>query len=135
MANCSDRFLSASARLKTSRSLSQRGVYIGFLLFIASAILLAPGVKAQSSPHVTGIDPAMGKVNDSVTVSGENLGKDAVAGVFLSDDKDDYKAAITDQGADKIVLKIPQVKAGGYNVSIQVGDKILILPVKFTVSE
>jgi hypothetical protein len=30
-------------------------------------------------------------------------------------------------------LKVPQVKSGGYNISIQEGDKILILPVRFTV--
>jgi hypothetical protein len=38
-----------------------------------------------------------------------------------------------EQGAAKIILKVPAVKSGGYNISIQEGDKILILPVKFTV--
>jgi hypothetical protein len=32
-------------------------------------------------------------------------------------------------------VKIPQVKAGGYNISIQVGDKLFIKPVKFKVEE
>jgi hypothetical protein len=32
-------------------------------------------------------------------------------------------------------MKVPQVKTGDYNISIQVGDKILILPVKFKVEE
>jgi hypothetical protein len=74
-------------------------------------------------------------VNDSLTVSGEALGKDSVAAVFLSDDKTDYKAMILSQAADKIVMKVPQVKPGGYNVSIQVGTGILIEPVRFTVQE
>jgi len=32
-------------------------------------------------------------------------------------------------------MKVPQVKAGPYNVSIQVKDRILILPVRFQVTE
>jgi hypothetical protein len=102
---------------------------------LAATILLAPLVIAQTSPHVTGIDPAEGKVNDSVTVAGENLGKDSVSAVFLSDDKTDYKATLVNQAADKIVIKVPQVKPGDYNASIQVGNRILITPVKFKVLE
>ena len=102
----------------------------------AAAVLifcLAPRNAAQSSPKITSVAPAAGKVNDSVTLTGENLGKDAVSAVFLSDDKDDYKATLVQQDSAKIVLKVPEVKSGGYNISIQEGDKILILPVRFTV--
>jgi hypothetical protein len=97
--------------------------------------LLSPFLFAQNNPQVTGVDPASGKVNDDVTIAGENLGKATVVAVFLSDDKMDYKATIVDQSADKIVMKVPQVKAGIYNVSVQVGTNILIKPVKFTVQE
>ena len=79
------------------------------------------------------VDPLTGKVNDSVTLTGQNLGKETVGGVFLSDDKDDFKATLVDQESAKIVLKVPQVKSGPYNISIQEGDKILILPLRFTV--
>ena len=111
---------------------------IGTLLkisFIAAFLLvcLVLPVGGQSSPKITTVAPAAGKVNDSVTLTGENLGKDTVSAVFLSDDKDDYKATLVEQGSAKIVLKVPQVKSGGYNISIQEGDKILILPVRFTV--
>ena len=51
--------------------------------------------------------------------------------VFLSDDKQDFKATIVDQSEEKIVMKVPQVKSGNYNVSIQVGDKIFIKPLRF----
>ena len=66
---------------------------------------------------------------------GENLGKGSVSAVFLSDDKNDTKATLVEQGAAKIVIKVPQVKPGSYNISIQAGDKIMILPVKFEVQE
>ncbi len=128
-------------------SLLRRGVSVSFasqarsrlykicwLALLPAAILFASSlVFSQGSPKITGVDPATGKVNDSVTVSGSNLEKGTVAAVFLSDDKTDYKAAIVEQAADKIVMKVPQVKPGSYNVSIQVGTGILIEPVRFTV--
>ncbi len=103
--------------------------------FIAIVLLfcLAPRAGGQNAPKITAVAPAAGKVNDSVTLTGENLGKDSVSAVFLSDDKDDYKATLVEQGNGKIILKVPEVKSGGYNISIQEGDKILILPVRFTV--
>jgi hypothetical protein len=105
------------------------------LIFLAALVLLSPFLLAQNNPQVSGVDPASGKVNDDVTIAGENLGKATVVAVFLSDDKMDYKATIVDQSADKIVMKVPQVKAGAYNISVQVGTNILIKPVKFTVQE
>jgi len=102
-------------------------------VLLAAEVLLAALVFAQGAPRVTGVMPSSGKVNDSVTLMGENLGKDSVSAVFLSDDKDDYKATVVDQSAAKIVMKVPQVKPGNYNVSVQAADKILIMPVRFTV--
>jgi hypothetical protein len=99
------------------------------------ALFLVPVLFAQNAAKVTALDPTMGKVNDTVTITGENLGKDNVVGVFLSDDKDDFKATLVDQAANKIIMKVPQTKAGGYNISIQVKDRILILPLKFSVTE
>src|SRR2546423_10524321 len=68
--------------------------------FIAVLLLLslASRVGGQSSPKITAVAPAAGKVNDSVTLTGENLGKDSVTAVFLSDDKDDFKAILVEQG-------------------------------------
>jgi hypothetical protein len=113
---------------------SSKNAYRG-VIFLAALVLLSPFLFAQNNPQVTGVDPASGKVNDDVTIAGQNLGKATVVAVFLSDDKMDYKATIVDQSADKIVMKVPQVKAGTYNISVQVGTNILIKPVKFTVQE
>ena len=38
--------------------------------------------------------------------------------MFLSDDKSDYKAIIVEQADEKLVFKVPQVKAGPYNLSV-----------------
>jgi hypothetical protein len=103
------------------------------LLFVLVCLGLLTLAVAQSSPHVTGIAPAQGKVNDTATVSGENLGKGSISAVLLSDDKADFKATIVEQAADKVAIKVPDVKPGDYNVSIQVGNNIFIQPVRFKV--
>jgi hypothetical protein len=107
----------------------------GRWMILAAVVLFSSLAIAQNAPTVTGVDPATGKVNDTVTVSGSNLGKSAVSSVFLSDDKSDFKATIVEQSDDKITMKVPQVKAGDYNISVQVGDKLFIKPVKFKVEE
>ena len=106
-------------------------------LLVAAALLtfLGPLLFAQGSPQVTGVDPSAGKVNDTVTVAGENLGKGTVSAVFLSDDKADYKATLVEQDEEKIVMKVPHVRPGRYNISIQKGNAIYIQPVRFTVEE
>ena len=106
------------------------------LTLTAFAALLALPLRltlAQNSPSVKTVDPTSGKVNDSISVEGENLGKGVVSAVYLSDDKSDYKAVIVEQASNKIVLKIPQVKPGDYNVSLQAGAAIYIQPVRLTV--
>ena len=100
---------------------------------LVGVVVLASLACAQGNPRVTGVEPASGKVNDNVTVAGENLGKSNVSAVFLSDDKTDYKATVVEQADEKIVMKVPQVKAGDYKVSVQAGNNIYIQPVRFTV--
>jgi IPT/TIG domain len=104
-------------------------------IFLAGMIVLASAVIAQNAPQITSVDPSSGKVNDTVVVSGSNLGKGAVASVYLSDDKNDFKTTIVDQSDAKITVKVPQVKPGDYNVSLEVGDKLFIKPVKFKVEQ
>jgi hypothetical protein len=104
-------------------------------IFLAGVVLFSSLAVAQNSPTVTGVDPALGKVNDTITVNGSNVGKESVSAVYLSDDKNDYRSTIIEQSNDKITMKVPQVKAGSYNISLQVGDKLFIKPVKFKVEE
>ena len=106
-------------------------IFLGALLAIFVIALFS--AAAQNNSRVTAVDPASGKVNDTITVTGDSLGKASVSGVFLSDEQTDHKASIVDQEAGKIVFKVPDVKAGDYNVSIQVGNSMLIQPVRFTV--
>ena len=105
----------------------------GVLRIGVAIIFLAAFAWAQAGPKLTGVDPAAGKVGDNLTVMGENLGKDSVEAVLLSDDEKDYPAEMVEQTDQKIVMKVPEVKAGGYNVSVKIGNNIFIQPVRFTV--
>ena len=105
------------------------------LLLAAFFVAMPPrmALARQDAPTMQAVDPTSGKVNDNITVTGANLGKASVSAVFLSDEKDDYKAVIVDQSDTKIVMKVPQVKPGSYNVSYQKGNAIYIQPIRFTV--
>lgn len=128
---------SDSIGIVCSQSKKAASYHTTLALLVAAALLtlLGPLLFAQGSPLVTGVDPSSGKVNDTVTVAGENLGKGTVSAVFLSDDKTDYKATLIEQNEEKIIMKVPQVRPGRYNISIQKGNAIYIQPVRFTVHE
>jgi IPT/TIG domain len=117
--------------------LHRKFLYAGMALlaFVTLLALLTPLLHAEGAPSISTVDPLSGKVNDIITVTGQNLGKGNVSAVFLSDDKSDYKAVVVEQHDDKIVIKVPQVKPGSYNVSIQQGPNIYIQPVRFSVQE
>src|SRR5579862_5634956 len=120
---------------KTSRWLFLHWHTCKRLTLIAVTFFFAQLVFAQARPHVTAVDPVAGKAADNMTLMGENLGKDGVSAVYLSDDTTDHEAMIVEQAADKIVAKVPKIKSGNYNVSIKVGEQIFILPLRFMVQE
>jgi IPT/TIG domain len=120
---------------KTGNGAVRRTVAPGLWILLAAVILLSPIAIAQESAQVTSVDPTSGKVNDTITVMGSNLDKASVSAVYLSDDKDDFKATIVDQAAEKIVIKVPQVKPGDYNITVQEGNKLFIKPVRFKVEQ
>jgi len=103
-----------------------------FLILLA-VLLMASLAAAQSSPRITTVEPASGKAGDQLTVEGQDLSKEVVIAVFLSDESKDYPADVVEQTAEKIVMKVPSVTPGDYNISIQVDKNIFIQPVRFTV--
>jgi uncharacterized damage-inducible protein DinB len=54
---------------------------------------------------------------------------------YKQDWQHDYKATLIEQNEEKIVMKVPHVRPGRYNISIQTGNAIYIQPVRFTVQE
>lgn len=88
-------------------------------------------------PRMVSVEPAVGKVGDILTVTGENLEKTHVAELFLTDGKNDIKVPITEQAATTIKFRIPSnVKPGRFALMILTAGKdpkYIEQPVKVTV--
>lgn len=82
-------------------------------------LLVAAGIAAyaqSSTPRMTSVDPDSGKRGDIITITGENLGKNLVAKVYLTDGgdgKNDVEVQIIEQTETSIKFKIPAKAIGG----------------------
>ena len=110
----------------------KRSVATMLVASICAVTMLAADTK---SARVTAVEPDAGKVGDMVTAKGENLDKDVVADLYLTDGKNDVKVAITERAADSIKFKIPQIKAGRYRLMTASKTSMIEQPVVFEVEE
>jgi hypothetical protein len=102
-----------------------RSLYIFFFcLFITMA--LQTGWAQSHNSIVSSAAPVTAKAGGEITLTGEDLGKEAVKKVYLSSATEDFPAVIVSQSADRIVITVPELKPGTYNPSIQVGNTIRI---------
>lgn len=107
------------------------------------ALLAAASVVAwaqQAMPRMTSVDPLNGKTGDVITITGENLAKDAVAKVYLTDEKNDVQVELVEQTATSIKFKIPAKAAPGARLTVMVlttgkDAKLIEQPVKVTIDE
>lgn len=104
------------------------------IVVLASALSL----NAQAGfPRMTSVEPPNGKAGDVLTVGGENLDKDNVSQVFLTDGKTDVKVELTEQAATAVKFKIPAtMKAGRFSLMVLTTGKqpkLIEQPVKVTV--
>ncbi len=115
---------------------------LSFIAARAIALLSCLGMlSAQTSfPRMTTVEPMTAKIGDVVTASGENLDKNNVSEIFLTDNKSDFKVQITEQAAAAIKFRVPEsVKAGRFGVVIRTPGtqanpaKDYVQPVKLTV--
>jgi hypothetical protein len=106
--------------------------FVAPILIIASFALCAQ----EAMPRMSSVDPASAKVGDVVTVTGENLGKDNVAKVYLTDQKTDLVCEVTSQSPTEIKIKIPAKSTGRMALMILTGgkeQKLIEQPVKLTI--
>ena len=106
------------------------------------ALLLAAGIASyaqQPMPRMTSVEPANGKIGDVITVSGENLQKDLVSKVYLTDGKNDVVVEITDQASTALKFKVPAKAAPGRFALMLLTTgkepKLIEQPVKVTVEQ
>ena len=74
----------------------------------------------EGMPRMTSVDPSSGKRGDVIAITGENLQKNQVDKVFLTDGKNDTPAEVTEQSATTIKIKIPEKAATGGRLSIMI---------------
>jgi len=107
------------------------------LALAAAFLAFGPGSSALhaqgAAAEISTITPNTGKADDSITIVGKNLEKKVVAAVYLSDAKLDHKAEVVDQEPTKIIIKVPALKPGDYNISVEESGSIYIQPVIFKV--
>jgi IPT/TIG domain-containing protein len=111
------------------------------LSFVVSLLMAASftAYAQQTMPRMTSVDPLNGKKGDVIVVTGENLQKDLVAKVFLTDGKNDIPVEIVEQTATSIKFKIP-VKAVPGRLTLMVltvgkDAKYIEQPVKVTIDD
>jgi hypothetical protein len=112
--------------------------FVPLLLIAAGATLYGQ----SASPMITGVDPPSGKRGDVITAAGQNLQKENVAKVYLTDgvnEKNDIQVEITSQTATEIKFKIPaKTVLGRMALMILTTTKppqLIEQPVKLTVDE
>jgi hypothetical protein len=92
----------------------------------------------QAMPRMSSVDPMTGKKGDIIVISGENLQKELVAKVYLTDQKTDTQVEVTEQTATSIKFKIPAKVTGRLTLMVLTtgkDGKLIEQPVKVTVED
>ncbi len=119
-----------------------KGPDIQMKLSFAIALLLAAAFAAfaqTAMPRLASVEPQNGKAGDVLVVTGENLAKDAVTKLYVTDGTNDTQVEITEQSATSIKFKIPsKVKPGRLALMVLTAGKepkLIEQPVKITIEE
>ena len=101
-------------------------------LLSVSALLMAQGMARMNS-----VEPANVKAGAEATVSGENLDKNTVTEIYITDGKSDIKLDIVQQSAASIKFRVPaSTKAGRFSMMLLTSGfdpKLIEQPVKLNV--
>jgi IPT/TIG domain len=110
------------------------------LSFVVSAAVAAMLVvyAQQAMPRMSTVEPGNGKAGDVIAVAGENLQKDQVAKVYLTDGKNDFEVQIVEQTATSVKFKIPAKATGRLALMVLTTGKdakLMEQPVKIQIDE
>jgi hypothetical protein len=115
-----------------------KGSVILLLLVLLIATVIPTPAEAQASfPRLNVVTPDTGSIGDTLTVDGENLERNDVRALYLTDGKTDWKTEILEQSSTSIKFKIPDsAKPGRFSLMILTGGKepkLIEQPVKVNV--
>jgi len=120
-----------------------RGCDIQMKVSVLVSLLLAVGIAVwaeQPMPKMVTVDPLNGKAGDVIVATGENLQKDAVAKLYLTDGKNDIVCEMLEQTDTTIKFKIPARAPQGARLTVMVltagkDAKLIEQPVKVEIDE
>ena len=110
---------------------------LSFIVPLLAAVMLVVFAQ-QTMPRMSTVEPGNGKAGDVVTVAGENLQKDSVAKVYLTDGKNDFEVQIVEQNPTAIKFKIPAKATGRLALMVLTAGKdakLMEQPVKVEIEE
>ena len=92
---------------------------------------------AQGMPRMNSVEPSNVKAGAEVTVNGENLDKNTVTEIYITDGKNDIRLEIMEQSAAAIKFRVPSAtKTGKFNLMLLTSGaepKLIEQPVKLMV--
>ena len=111
------------------------------LLALFTLPVYAVDPNESRTPLMRTVEPFKASAGERVVVSGDNLGNDRVASVFLADakvkDPEKIRLEIVSQSAQKVEIKLPAtIKPGRYVFVVLLTDSqttLLEEPVKLTI--
>jgi len=109
-----------------------RMIFAGLLLVALSTALGAQ----EKSPRLTTVTPDTGKPGEEYLAAGENLSKDVVKEMYLTNGKDDIKVQTVTQKDESIQFKVPgDTKPGRYALMVLTADgkRFIEQPVRLTI--
>lgn len=112
---------------------------IAVLVTTLIAFLALPQVIRGQGCRIAGIDRESAKTGETLSATGEDIGKKSVDELYLTDGTNDFKVAIVEQNDGAIKFKVPdKVKAGRYSLMIKTAGanpRLLEQPVKVNIEE
>ena len=104
------------------------------------AYALPAGLQAQTGmPIIRSVEPTSCRIGDVLTIQGDNLGRDDVTTLYLTNTDVDIKVPIIEQTSTSIKFRVPrEAKPGRFALMVLTakgggGQKLIEQPVKVTV--
>jgi hypothetical protein len=115
-------------------------LFLCVLLLIPAFALAAVDPKSEPmpTPLMRTVEPYPAKAGTEAIITGDNLGANIVAEVYISIDGKNTKVEVTSQTEKELKFKIPNVKAASYKVLVllkSVDPTIIEEPVRLVVEE
>lgn len=114
-------------------------ILLSLMLPLAAATETSKDTNPKPTPMMRVVQPAAVKAGSNVTIAGENLGREFIAEVYLSDGTTEQRVDIVAQTDEAIVFKVPaNCKAGAYKVLVlltSIDPMLLEEPVRLTVTK